>query len=390
MTKAAGMITAAAFLSVFVFAVAFSVISVTVNEIVAEFSLSGTSEGFMSSFMSFGGLLALILAPFAQGRVNKAAMLVIAGAMQGIALIVCGVSGHFFLFCAACAFVGFGTNIADAYCNSIIADVHKAQSARYMGYLHGTYGIASLLAPIAIYALLQAMHWRGVYYVVAAVMLLSAAAVIILTRGSKGEPASSANETKIGKADLMEYVRQKRNMLLCLTGAFATAAQTGVLVWAVRYMALRFDAEAIGAASLTVFWVCATISRFFAVRIKIAPMRLIALGSVIGGACISAGVLSESAYFMCAMTGALGFAIGFIMPVLFSEGAKGYEGKTTLTSSALLLVMGVTRIAIPLLMAFFSAYVSVSLCMLLPAAFSVIAAIFGYWTERVSVRKSFG
>ena len=379
------MITAAAFVSVFVFAVAFSVISVTVNEIVAEFSLSGTSEGFMSSFMSFGGLLALILAPFAQGRVNKAAMLVIASAMQGIALIVSGVSGHFFLFCAACAFVGIGMNIADAYCNSIIADVHKAQSAKYMGYLHGTYGIASLLAPIAIYALLQAMHWRGVYYIVAAVMLLSAIVVFVLTRG-RGELNDAVNEAKLGKADLLEYVRQKRNVLLCLTGAFATAAQTGVLVWAVRYMALRFDAGAIGAASLTVFWVCATISRFFAVRVKIAPMRLIVWGSIIGGACIVAGVLSGSAYFMCAMTGALGFAIGFIMPVLFSEGAKGYEGKTTFTSSVLLLVMGVTRIAIPLLMAYFSAYVSVSLCMLLPAAFSVIAAGFGYMTERVSIR----
>ncbi len=384
MTKAAGKITAAAFVSIFVFAVAFSLTSVTVNEIVSEFSLSGTSEGFMSSFMSFGGLLALIIAPFAQGRVNKLAMLVLAGALQGVALIVCGVSGQFFLFCAACAFMGIGGNIVDAYANSAVVDVRKAQAPKYLGYLHGLYGIGSLLAPLSIYALLQALNWRGVYGIVAAVMLLSAAAVFFMTRGSRSELAAAVEETKITKADFREYLGQRRNVFLCLTGAFATMAQTGVLVWAVRYMTLRFDAEGMGALSLSAFWICATVSRFLVVRFKIAPMRLLIWGSLIGGVFIVAGVLSASAYVMCVMTGALGFAIGNIMPVLFSECAKGYEGRTTFTTSAMMLVMLVTRIIIPLLMAYFSAYVSVSLGMLLPAAFSFIAAGFGFWTVRVS------
>ncbi len=218
LTKAAGMVTAAAFISIFVYAVAFSLFSVAVNEIVSEFSLLGTSEGFMSSFMSLGGLLALLIAPFVQGRVNKLAVLVFAGALQGIALIVCGASGQFSLFLAACAVMGVGGNIADAYANSAVVDVRKAQSPKYLGYLHGIYGIGSLLAPIAIYALLQASSWRSVYYTVAAVLLGSACAVFFMTRG-RGELAAAVSETKISKADLLEYIRQKRNVLLCLTGA---------------------------------------------------------------------------------------------------------------------------------------------------------------------------
>ncbi len=386
MTKAAGAVTAAAFVSIFVYALCFSLISVTVNDVVGEFSLFGTSEGLMSSSMSLGGLLALLIIPFAQGRVNKIIALVFAGTLQAIALLVCGVSPDFFLFCIACAFTGVGGSIADAYCNSSITDIHKARSPRYLGYLHGIYGIGSLLGPVAIYALLQLISWRGAYAAVAVAMIIAAAAVLVITRGNRGELAA-VNETKIGKADIIEYIRKKRNIFLCLTGAFATAAQTGVLVWVVRYMSLRFGADALGAVSLSVFWICATISRFLVVRLKLAPMRLLIWGSVLGSASIVAGVLSASAAIMCAMLGVLGFAVGNIMPVIFSECAIGYESKTTFSTSAIMLVMGVTRIIAPLLMAYFSAYVSVVLGMLLPAAFALIAAGFGYMTVRVSIKN---
>lgn len=382
-------VTTAILLSIFVYSFVNTLVSVVVNDIVDAFSLTGAAQGMTSSMINVGLMLALIATPFIQGRVRKLTVVIFAGALQAVMLAACGLSPVFSLFCGCCVLLGMGGGLVDTYSNSTIVDVNRKDSAKYLGYLHGLFGIGSLLAPLLFRALLTRMDWRGVFFVLAG--MLGAATIVVFGITRKVNTAgtvTATEENKLRKEDVLEYIRNRRNLVLVLAGAFASATQTGIMAWIVRYMTLRFDAEALGAFSITVYWVCATVCRFLVSRVKVRPMKLFLYGALVSALLLAAGVLSNSAVVMCVMMGAVGFTSGHLMPVLFGESAVGYEGKTTFTTSVLMMVMGVVRVLIPLFIAYISTAMSVVTGMLVPAVTGLLAALFALWTIRVSNRRT--
>lgn len=381
------IVTGVALGSIFLYSFVHSIASVLVNEVVNGFSLSGASQGMMSSVFNLGTMLALFAAPLLQGRVGKMAVLLFATALQVVGLVLCGVSPVFALFCLSCALLGVGGGLVDTYSNSLLVDVHRKESTRYLGYLHGLFGVGSLLAPLLMMQLLQWVQWRGVFFMLAVLVFLGGAVLLWFARQARGADMQRATrESVLRWGDLREYILNSRNMAVLAASIFATAAQTGILVWVLRYMALRFDAEALGAASISLYWVCATFNRFTVSRLRVAPIKLLILGAVLAALCLSIGVLSGSAWGMCVAMGVLGLCTGHFMQVLFGEGTKGYEGKTTFATSVLIVVMGLTRSVVPLIMASVSVGLSVVASMLIPAVTALGVAVSGAVLARFDAR----
>ena len=386
--RAASSLTAAALLSIFPYALVNTLTSVIVNEVVEAFSLTGTSQGLMSSMVNLGLMLALVTTPLIQGRVNKLVMLLLAGVLQGVMLVVGGGAGSIAVYLAACVFIGMGNGWTDSYANSCIVDVHKTDGPKFLGFLHGLFGVGSLLTPIIVQMLLDVSDWRGVHYALAAfvgVSMCGMLALMLRTRRLGGVPATE--EQPLQLRDVADYLKKKRNLLLLIAGTLASATQTGVLVWIVRYMTVRYDAALLGTMSITVFWVCATVNRFCIASIRMKPMRLFVLGCALSAVFVCGGVAANSAVAMCVAMGATGLVSGHFMPIMLSEGAIGYAGKTTMTTSVMLFVMGVIRIFVPLAMAFLSTSISFVAGMLLPAATALLAALFGLLTERAQTNE---
>lgn len=380
-------VTTAAFVSIFTYSFVISLTNVLTNEIVDAFSLTGARQGLMSSMYSLGMMLALVLTPAIQGRVGKLAVIVFSCALQGLMLLAGGFSPVFVLFCASYVILGMGGGLTDAYANSSVVDVRKGESPKYLGFLHGFFGIGSLISPVLVYAMLPKTGWRGVHYILAGVMAASAIAVFLFTRRIDSSDLTAATgERTLSRADIAEYVGNRRNLLLLLAGAFACCSQSALLSWIVRYMTLRFDAAQLGALSISAFWVCATINRFCVARVKVPPMKLLAYGAVLVSVFLAIGVFSAKPIVMCVMAGAAGLSSGHFMPVLFSECAAGYEGKTTFTTSVIMTVMGFVRIITPLLAAFAGSNISVSAGIALSAFAAVVAAGFGMMVVNEDVR----
>ncbi|MDL2323612.1 hypothetical protein LJC61_00475 [Ruminococcaceae bacterium OttesenSCG-928-A16] len=185
---------------------------------------------------------------------------------------------------------------------------------------------------------------------------------------------------------MLSYIKNPRNIAVLVASIFATATQTGILVWILRYMVLRFNAGALGAVSISVYWVCATINRFGVSRLSIAPTHLFVWGALATAVCLGGGVLSGSAMGMCLAMGGMGLCSGHFMQVLFGECAREYKGKTSFPTSILIVVMGLARIVVPLIMAYVSNSVSVVVGMLLPAGTTVAAAVAGLWVAKLNRR----
>lgn len=380
------IVTGVALGSIFLYSFSTSLINVTINEVVDGFSLVGTSQGLMSSMVNMGSMLALLGTLLMQGRIGKVIMLLLSTALQAVALALCGTTQIFPLFCIACMVLGVGSGLTDTYANSILVDVHKNDSARYLGYLHGLFGVGSLLAPLLIQQMMYRVGWRGAFFIMAATLGVGTIALVLANH--KITPSSVAQNTKenvLGWQDLLEYAKNPHNVAILFATVFATATQTGILVWVLRYMTLRFNAESLGAISISVYWICATINRFSVSHIPIQPLRLFVGGALLTALCLGLGVLSGSRRGMCVAMGAMGLFSGHFMQVLFSECTRGYAGKTTFATSILMVVIGLARSVVPLAMAYASASLSVSVSMLIPAGTAIAAAIAGLFVSRMSI-----
>ena len=379
--KAAAAITAAALVSIFVYSFVVSLPSILINEVVETFSLEGADQGLMGTLTSLGFMLSLFFTVLIQGRAKKSTVIIAALAVQALMLFICGSSFVFYLFCIGCVLLGFGGGFLDTFCNSAIVDVRRRENARYLGYLHGLFGVGSLLSPLVILWVLRYTDWRGFYFSLAIILIFVILLISLLSRNlRKKSNKLTAREKLFTKADLIAYLKVKRNVALATAGLFATFSISCITVWIVRYMTLQFDAAELGALSFTVYWMCATANRFlFAQIVKRAPMKFFTLGAFLSGAFILIGIISRNPVMVCVMMGAFGFCSGHFVPVLVSESAAGYEGRTTFTTSLIMFVMSVGRMAAPVIIAFTSTQISLTTGMLLPVGAAVITAGCGWY-----------
>lgn len=370
------IITIAILSALFAYGFVGSISNVLVNEIIDAFSLTGTAQGLSASLMNMGSLIALFVTPLLQGRIRKTKMIVLSGLLQVAALCVAGSAAGFILFATANAVTGIGCGWLDTYANSCIVDLHPQNSSRYLGWLHGLFGVGSLIAPLAIRWILGWSNWRGVYFAFAGVMLLSVGCIAFTSRKVENTGAlSNTQESRLTLKEVGAYLTVKRNVLLLLTTVMTNMVQTGLTCWIARYMFLAYGEVALGATCLTLFWIAATASRFVMPRLKLRPLTIVMVGAFCATVLLSGGILSGSATVMCVAVCLCGFVTGPFMPMLIAECATGYQGKTTLTTSLMMIVGGVARLAVPLLTASVTSAVSATAGMLVPAAFAVLAGV---------------
>lgn len=370
------IITIAILSALFAYGFVGSISNVLVNEIIDAFSLTGTAQGLSASLMNMGSLIALFVTPLLQGRIRKTKMIVLSGLLQVAALCVAGSAAGFILFATANAVTGIGCGWLDTYANSCIVDLHPQNSTRYLGWLHGLFGVGSLIAPLAIRWILGWSNWRGVYFAFAGVMLLSVGCIAFTSRKVENTGAlSNTQESRLTLKEVGAYLTVKRNVLLLLTTVMTNMVQTGLTCWIARYMFLAYGEVALGATCLTLFWIAATASRFVMPRLKLRPLTIVMVGAFCATVLLSGGILSGSATVMCVAVCLCGFVTGPFMPMLIAECATGYQGKTTLTTSLMMIVGGVARLAVPLMTASVTSAVSATAGMLVPAVFAVLAGV---------------
>lgn len=370
------IITIAILSALFAYGFVGSISNVLVNEIIDAFSLTGTAQGLSASLMNMGSLIALFVTPLLQGRIRKTKMIVLSGLLQVAALCIAGSAAGFILFATANAVTGIGCGWLDTYANSCIVDLHPQNSTRYLGWLHGIFGVGSLIAPLAIRWILGWSNWRGVYFAFAGVMLLSVGCIAFTSRKVENTGAlSNTQESRLTLKEVGAYLTVKRNVLLLLTTVMTNMVQTGLTCWIARYMFLAYGEVALGATCLTLFWIAATASRFVMPRLKLRPLTIVMVGAFCATVLLSGGILSGSATVMCVAVCLCGFVTGPFMPMLIAECATGYQGKTTLTTSLMMIVGGVARLAVPLLTASVTSAVSATAGMLVPAVFAVLAGV---------------
>lgn len=386
--RATNALTAGIVLLIAMFGITNSFQSVVMNRVVDAYHLSGGAQGIMSSMINIGSILAFLSAPLLQGRVKKTTMLLLACVLMVVSFFVLGTNSLYAGMILASILTGIGFGWIDTNCNAVMVDLHKENSSSYLGLLHGGFGVGGLIAPIMITALLTVITWQRVSLIMSGIVVVAGLIFLLLLSFSTKSSASPVREKPLTMAVIREFLFHRKNVLLLFAGMLYAITQSGLLIWLVRYMTLRYNAESLGAAALSIYWVCGTLSRFFAPRLPIRPLKLFLYGTLLSCVFQTIGVLSGSPIVMCVMVGIIGLVTGHCVPMLISEITAAQTGNTALATSASLVTMCFMRIIFPVLMGMLADWTSISTMMLTPAVSGALAALFVYLILRYEHRTT--
>lgn len=349
--------------------------SVVLNSVVDSYHLAGGAQGIMSSLINIGAVAAFFITPMLQGRIKKTTTLLLGAGLLVVSFFLLGAGRTIAALIAASLLTGIGFGWVDSNSNAVMVDLHRDNSAKFLGLLHGSFGVGGLVAPIFISALLAIVNWHTVSYLISALVLLAGITFLLLFfAAKKGVPAPKP-EQKLTSGAVKAFLFRRKNILMLLSIMLYSITQNGLLIWIVRYMTLQYNAESLGSIALSLYWIFGTLSRFFAPRLRMRPLIVFLLGLILAGVCQAIGVLSGSAVVMCVMCGLNGLVSGHCVPMLLSEASLDNPGSSSLVSSSFLLSICATNIVSPLLMGALASWASLNVMMLAPAASAAVASV---------------
>ncbi|MEA4915544.1 MAG: MFS transporter [Christensenella sp.] len=349
--------------------------SVVLNSVVDSYHLTGGAQGLMSSLINIGAVCAFLTSPMLQGRVKKTTLLLTGAFILVVSFFLLGTGRVLAQLIVASLLTGVGFGWLDANCNATMVDLHHDDSAKFLGFLHGGFGVGGLIAPILISALLAIMSWHTVSYLMSTLIALASLAFLLLLLSAKKGMPVAPKEPKLTLSCVKAFLFHRKNALMLLATMLYAVSQAGFLVWIVRYMTLQYNAESLGSVALSLYWVFGTLSRIFAPRLKIRPLVLFLLGVVLTCVFQAIGVLSGSAVVMCAAGAVIGLVSGHCVPMMLSVASSENPGNSSLIASSFLVSIYATNSISPLFMGALASWTNLNIMMLTPAISAALAAL---------------
>lgn len=373
--------------------------SLFMNDVIKDFNLQSYEQGSISSMIGVGSLLSLFVMLTLQGRMKKWTMLLASAAVQVALMVVMGFVTEYWMLLIIYILLGIGMGWLDSASNSSIMDINRENGAKYMGALHGSFGIGAFVSPFIIQAFLGAMVWRHVYFIIAALMALGILYFVIQTRRDGGRvTVASIDEPKLRWKEVTGYLKNRYNLFLIGGGIMYSATLACLSLWIVHYMTEAFEPATVlwmklqpvemGAAALSIMWLFSTISRFFASRIRLRPLKLFVIGIASISVLQALGVLLNDPVVLITVFGAVGLLSGQCMPNLLNEVNQKYPGRTSLPTSVMMFMMCIARILMPLLVGYVMAVSTEAMGMLLPAVSSLLGAVLSLVALRIDTKAT--
>ena len=353
------------------------ILAVLLSDIINNYSLVGTREGLMNSMISMGALTALLVTIVFLGRLKKIHIIIFFGIFTSMMLIVQSAPMPFAVFLLSCFVMGFGYGTADSSQSAFLADLNRGNTAKHMGALHGIFGIGGVLTPIVLHELLKSFQWRTIYVMVGVVSLILVVQFAVVTRYMRSKVAvASRIEPKLTLAGIKEFFESRYSLYLLLCIFFGAAAQSGIIVWIIRYVSLSINSPEISAICLSIFWVTSTVSRFCSPILPVKPSQTVALGAFISAITWTVAIVINQPIIICIACGITGLASGSCIPMTLSEGAMINPEKTGLSTSILMMSKTVGQILSPIIVAFVMSLGSMQTGMYVTSALFAINGIF--------------
>ena len=261
-----------------------------------------SAQGYAGLFSSFGAIIALVSAFFLIGRIPKIHLLLIGLIISSGFICLLSLPESYVVYIFFWFLAGIGMGYIDCLVSSCVADLYTGREAtKMMCNLHMTFGIGSMLAPVAIAFLKNVgVKWRNLYYLLA---FLGFIMIILLFISDKtGKRISNENiinsENKMTLKDMAEKIREGALPYLIIAMFFHGLFMGGMNSWLTHYVSVTL-ASKFGSIALSFMYLGVLLSRFIVPRTSIPVRKYLSKAGIFAGIIFIIAIPFKSGIIMC-------------------------------------------------------------------------------------------
>ena len=383
MTKRNWFFIIGVYAMMFMIAIGTSTQGTLLSNYIDFYQLTSVSQGLMSTLQSTGQFAALFGIGLLTGRFRKSRLILIFDVAVCALFFLLGQGAAFPVFLVFYFLYGFSIGFVDPLSSSLMVDYFGDRSVIFMNMLHGVYGVGGLIGPIlASWCASRGYIWQSTLKIIGCLFIAASLLYMLgayLNRDAEKTAAAAESSKGTQKTntwqDLKEFLSMKKTWLVLIGSFLYGGHQIGITVWIVRYIEVYLSSPKWAAIALSAFWVTTAISRFFVVPLPMSKYQMLIWGNLISGAAMVIGILIGDGFVMFLCTAVCGLAEGIILPVNLDISCHYIEKNTSLGSASVSCFLYIGFAVVPLVMAYVINAASITAGMMIPAVFSLIAAI---------------
>ncbi len=358
------LVTAACFLSFFVFGFTDNLKGPTLPSMIHELDIDyGTSGNiFFGEYLGF--IVTSLIAGILADRFGLKAILILSGI-----LLASGVAGYStfsntILLTASLFSVGLGLGAIELGANATIVQIHPKKTGLYLNLIAVLHGLGSLIAPLfAGWLLGLNITWRAIYR-----LDIPLIAVFVLLFLFVQFPKSHGQNNSIDFRHIPNFAFKGNLPWFYAAILFYVAAEIGVASWLVTFLQEIRGASVLGSnQSLSLFFALLTLGRLvggFIVH-RLGYLRSILFASIGSLVCISVGTFTNLSIFLPFT----GFFFSIIFPTFTAAVSENLKENTNTILGVLFTFAGVGGLLGPWAIAWASNLLGLKLGFTLEAIF---------------------
>jgi len=331
-------LTLASWLSLVMFAVSSTLISVSLRHIGLDLQINFARRGALASLRTCALVVSALASGLLAERLGKRWLLGCGMFATALGLFWIGGVSTYGGLVAGLLLLGSGLGVLEALVSPLAAELHPQGVALHLNVLHAFYPVGILLSSLPVgRALDRGLPWQAPF----AIAALPAAAVgVMFLTGRYPAPAGPRRTASQAAGDVL------RNPLFYLLAAamlFGAGCEGGLFYWIANFVDAEYGMGALaGAAAVALFSLAMVAGRFglgalaHGTRMRPLMLTLAALGAAFS--LLLAVLDSPAAGFV--LIGAAGICVSFFWPGVLSLAAQ-MMGTSSSTMFALLASAGI-------------------------------------------------
>ncbi|MHB9035842.1 MAG: MFS transporter [Armatimonadota bacterium] len=311
--------TAAAFASLFAYAVVMTVVPASLTEIGRTYGVSATKLGWLFRLSMLGFLVAVIIGGrYADGR-GKMPPMAFGCVLMAAGMLLFARAGSFNAALAAMVLAGIGGGLAEGLSVAAISDLYGGPNRTAMVNLSQVvFAVGAVTAPAATAHLLsKGVDWRDAFFGAAAVSAAAALVTLVVVSTRKEKPVMRACQD----SGWRRVVKDPFVLWLSLGVMLYVSAEIGVASWIAKYLADDLSASVpLAAASVAVFWLGIGLGRSSAAWAAkhMSDVSLIGASLTLGALCSAGLLLAPNPTTAIVMVLLYGICMGPVWPTIMS------------------------------------------------------------------------
>ncbi len=291
----------------------------------AAYGMTASQGGLMISMQSIGGFAVTIMAIVFIDSFNTKKLIVLSGLLTGLFIIAVGVNQPITMLFAVFILLGFFAGIVKTLVNSVMYQIVHVNAERHMTLLHMLFSLASVIAPLASYALYQSFNLFGAFLVLGGISVMFALYALFAFKDSLPERMIQ-DKLHVGyrMQELKRVIRMPGMMAITIISLLVSAWQV-VAIYSISTYFTRINANGSqGAMGLSVLFLGMMIARLVYSRFadKFSQAHVLAVGCTLGFLAWTAMIFADGYMLKVTLVGLTAVFCGNNMPITYVVGCS--------------------------------------------------------------------